>query len=165
MAMQKIVLIDDDKDTCELLKNALERTGCYQAFMANTAAQGEAICLAEKPDLIFLDFVMPDENGDRVITFLKSHEETQSIPIVLMSGLGEMVYLQKKDQWKWLPNTTAVQKRGEIPDSMKWKRLPEEIAQEMGVSVYLTKPFSRSTFLELVDYILRPVQKPDETNS
>src|SRR5262245_47235165 len=64
--MQKIVLIDDDKDTCELLKNALEKTGCYQGFTANTAVKGEGLCMAEIPDLIFLDFVMPDENGDRV---------------------------------------------------------------------------------------------------
>lgn len=156
MDKQRIVLIDDDTETCGLMKNALERTECYDVFVAHNAKDGEAVCLAQKPDLIFLDFVMPDESGDHVINFLKTHEETKDIPIILMSGMGEMVYFQKKDQWKWLPNNKAALHRGKIPDSIMWKKLPEEVAQEMGVAVYLTKPFSRSAFLELADHVLQP---------
>ncbi len=149
--MKKIVVIDDEKDLCGLIKEILEKTGQYQVALAYDGKAGEALCLQEKPDLIFLDFIMPVEKGDKVVAFLKAHPETKNIPIVLMSGLGEMVYFQKKHQWKWLPNTKVVDGRGEVPEALMWKRIPEEIAKEMGVAVYLAKPFNSAVLLEVTE--------------
>ncbi|MDP2652884.1 MAG: hypothetical protein Q8Q08_02510 [Candidatus Omnitrophota bacterium] len=67
-----------------------------------------------------------------------------------MSGLGEMVYLRDKAQWRWLPNTTAIHERGTIPDVLKWKRAPEEIANEFGVHAYIPKPFSRDVLVDAI---------------
>ena len=160
--MKKIVLVDDDKDVCGLMKKALVNTGNYEVFTAHDGPSGQTLCLQEKPDLIFLDFVMPQERGDDVIKFLKAHDETKNIPIVLMSGLGEMVYLEKKEQWKWLPNTDAVKTRGDIPEPLAWKRLSDEVAAEMGVAVYLTKPFSRVTLLDVADSLLNIPPKEEK---
>jgi CheY-like chemotaxis protein len=159
--MKKIVLIDDDKEVCDLLKNSLERTGRYQAFAAYNVKDGQAICLKEVPQLVFLDYIISNEKGDEVIHFLKTHVETKDIPIVLMSGLGEMVYSPKKDKWQWLPNTPTVRARGELPESLKWKSLSSDVAREMGVDVYLTKPFSRSTLVELADSFLEVPLRSD----
>ena len=160
--MKKIVVIDDEKDLCSLMKDILENTGAYQVSLAHDGKTGEALCLQEKPDLIFLDYVMPQEKGDQVVRFLKKYPETKSIPIVLMSGLGEMVYFQKKEQWKWLPNTPVVKERGDVPETLKWKRIPEEVAKEMGVAIYLAKPFSRAALLEVVGSIFKVDEKKEE---
>ena len=152
--MKKIVLIDDDKNVCELMRKTLANTQNYEVLTANDGTTGKNLCLQEKPDLIILDFVMPHENGDVVIKFLKEHEETKNIMVVLMSGLGEMVYVEKKEQWKWLPNTDVVKDRGELPAPLTWKKLSDEVAAEMGVTVYLVKPFSRATLLDVADSLL-----------
>jgi CheY-like chemotaxis protein len=151
--MMKVAVIDDEKDLCGLIKDILERTGKYQVVIAHDGKSGEALCLKEIPDLIFLDFIMPVEKGDKVIEFLKTHNETKNIPIILMSGLGEMVYFQNKHQWRWLPNTATVEKRGNVPESMLWKKVPEEVAKEMGVAIYLAKPFNSAILLEVVQSI------------
>ena len=153
--MKKIVLIDDDKEICNLLKTTLDRTGLYETFAAYNAKDGCALCLKEKPDLVFLDYILLNEKGDEVINFLRSNAPTKDVFIVLMTGLGEMVYSPRNDKWQWLPNSPAVRNRGEIPESLKWKKLPEEVAREMGVDVYLTKPFNRTTLIELAESLLK----------
>ncbi len=153
--MKKIVLIDDDKEICNLLKSTLDRTGLYQTFVAYNVKDACTLCLKEKPDLVFLDYILLNEKGDEVINFLRSHAETKDVPIVLMTGLGEMVYSPRNDKWQWLPNTPAARNRGEIPESLQWKKLPEEVAREMGVDVYLTKPFNRATLVELAESFLK----------
>ncbi len=160
--MKKIVLIDDDKNVCELMRKTLANTQKYEVLTANDGTTGKQLCLKVKPDLIILDFVMPGENGNEVIKFLKEHEETKDIMVVLMSGLGEMVYLEKKEQWKWEPNTDVVNHRGEIPEPMAWKKLSDEVAAEMGVTVYLVKPFSRNVLLDVADSLLNPSPKEED---
>ncbi len=163
--MKKIVLIDDEKEICNLLKATLERAGPYEVFVAYNVKDGQAVCLQHKPELIFLDYCLYDEKADEVINFLKIHAETKDIPIVIMSGMGEMTYSSKKDKWQWLPNSPAALHRPEIPDSLKWKRYSEEAAAEMGVSVYLTKPFSRETLVDLAGRILDISEEKKEKES
>ena len=78
-----------------------------------------------------------------------------------MSGLGEMVYLQKKDQWKWLPNSSVVTNRGEIPKALKWEKVPENIAKELGVTAFLPKPFSKEALVGVAADILRQFEKTE----
>lgn len=161
--LKKIVLIDDDKEVCGLLKNVLERTGRYKAFAATSGKEGLKFCLEQNPNLVFLDYVLVNEKGDEVIRALKENPATKNIPIVLMSGLGEMVYSTKKENWSWQPNSSVVQKRGELPDALMWKKYSIEVADEMGVNAYLPKPFSKQSLIDFADSILNvPVKEKEE---
>lgn len=163
---KKIIIIDDEKDLCFLVKSNLEETGLYQVLVAYDGNSGKELCLQELPDLIILDFVMPKERGDKVVEFLKTHPETCAIPIILISGLGEMVYLQKTGRWQWLPNNYAVQTRGELPMALKWKKLPNDIAKQLGITAFLPKPFSGKDLEEVVAEVIQGGQKtPDESES
>ncbi|HOW35173.1 MAG TPA: response regulator [Candidatus Omnitrophota bacterium] len=163
---KKVVIIDDEKDLCFLVKANLEETGLYSVLAAYDGSSGKELCLRELPDLIILDFVMPKERGDKVIEFLKNHPETRAIPIILISGLGEMIYFQKTGRWQWLPNNYAVQTRGELPLALKWKKLPADIAKELGITAFLPKPFSGKDLEEVVGEVIRVNQKnPEESES
>ncbi len=165
MDVLKIIVIDDEKDVGQLMKKALEQTGLYTVLTAHDGIVGEQLCRVEKPDLIFLDYVLPGMKGDEIIQSLKSDPATKHIPIVLMSGLGEMSYIEEKDQWKWAPNTKIVQSRGELPEVLKRPNASEEAAEQLGVTVYLRKPFSKKALLEVASEILeRKGEEPPQDN-
>ena len=82
-----ILAVDDNEDTLSLLIAALELYGC----VVITAADGsKALALAEsyQPDLILLDLILPDLNGETVITHLKHNSKTSQIPIIATTGLA-----------------------------------------------------------------------------
>lgn len=84
--MAKILIVDDEKDVIEFLKNLLRREG----FDAMGAANGKECLLlarAQRPDLILLDINMPGMDGGEVTDVLSADEETKNIPIVFLSGL------------------------------------------------------------------------------
>ena len=160
MEKKKIVVVDDEKNLCSLIKEILEATEKYEVFVAHDGADGEKLCIQTKPALIFLDYVMPGERGDEVIRHLKGIEDMKETPIILMSGLGEMIFFEKKEQWKWILQRLD-DKQGEgVLSDFKWEEVPSEMSERMGFSIYLPKPFLPGTLLEVVNFVLaKKVQK------
>lgn len=165
MEKRKIVVVDDEKDLALLIKSILEGTGNFEVALAHDGVEGIALIKQTLPALIFLDFVMPKATGDKVIASLKADPTTAKIPIVLMSGLGEMIYSKAKDQWKWLPNNPATKNRGNLPDVLADKTQARHAAEALGVKDYLQKPFKKETLIDIVNDLLKPAkveEKPEE---
>jgi len=87
MDKRKILLIDDEEDFCFFVKLNLEKTEQYQVFTATDGIEGIRLAKQVKPDLIFLDIVMPKMNGRRVAEILLEDESTKKIPIVFVSAV------------------------------------------------------------------------------
>ena len=88
MEGKKVLLVDDDKDFRDAVQLVLEH---YQ-FEVVVAADGEtALSQAQtlKPDLVILDVMMPKKDGYAVCYDLKKHDETASIPIIMLTSLGK----------------------------------------------------------------------------
>ena len=85
--IKKLLVIDDDKSICALLKLKLENTGRYQVDYALDAGSGMAIAMADKPDLIILDIMMPDLQGGDLAHILSENPATQDIPVIFWSSL------------------------------------------------------------------------------
>lgn len=80
-----ILVVDDDRDTLSLMREALHRHG----FSVQTTEQGKrAIQIAREthPALILLDLKLRDVDGYQVLRNLKSDPHTRDIPVVVMSG-------------------------------------------------------------------------------
>jgi DNA-binding response OmpR family regulator len=86
--MKNILVIDDEPSLAEICELILMREG-YSVTTANCGIDGINEAKKQIPDLIFLDWVMPDINGDEVFKRLRADSTTQSIPVVLMSALPE----------------------------------------------------------------------------
>ncbi len=83
--MPKILLIDDDKDFNALVSGYFSKLG-YGVSLAENGRDGLAQAAAARPDIIFLDIMMPELNGIEVLRELQSGDGTGDIPVLIVSG-------------------------------------------------------------------------------
>lgn len=83
--MKTILIIEDDADTREIYRAALEDRG-YRVIIASQGAEGVHLARRSSPDLILLDIRMPILDGWGAARYLKSDPETRNIPICAISA-------------------------------------------------------------------------------
>jgi len=148
MSEKKIVVVDDEEDLTFLMKEMLKVLPGVEIFIANDGGAGVALCKETKPDLVFLDYVMPKVKGDEVLRQLNADLDLKGTPVVIMSGLGESVYFNKTDdQSIELTASWSLGSEGEIP-------IPD-VAKEHGVVGVLPKPFTKEKLLDVVERVLK----------
>jgi DNA-binding response OmpR family regulator len=86
--VKKILMIDDERDICLLVKQNLEISGDYKVIVATNGRDGIAAAAREKPDIILLDIIMPGMSGFEVLEKLKTRTDTTSIPVVMLTAVG-----------------------------------------------------------------------------
>jgi DNA-binding response OmpR family regulator len=84
---RKVLVIDDSLMLLSFVKEILSEAN-YEVSTASTAGEGLAAATNDPPDLILLDYVLPDMKGDEVCQRLTENPATASVPIVYMSGFG-----------------------------------------------------------------------------
>ena len=84
---RKILVIDDSLMLLSFVNEILTEAN-YRVTAAPTAEEGLRASAGETPDLILLDYVLPDMKGDEVSRRLLSNPATEKIPVLYMSGLG-----------------------------------------------------------------------------
>jgi len=88
MHLGKILIIEDDVFICDLYKRQLELAG-LPTDGVGTGKKGLVALRQNEYDLILLDIMLPDINGLQVLKEIKKGERTQSIPVVLLTNLGQ----------------------------------------------------------------------------
>jgi excisionase family DNA binding protein len=84
---QKILVVDDDPEIVELFVDVLERDG---RFEVRTAATGYDAGIATQdfmPDLIILDYMLPDVNGNVVCQTIRKNPNFEHMKIIIVSGV------------------------------------------------------------------------------
>ncbi|GAA0198356.1 hypothetical protein GCM10009123_02020 [Kangiella japonica] len=81
----KMLIIDDSKTVCVLLKKMLIQNQ-YEVGIALDAEAGLKLAKQHLPDLIFLDIVLPGINGFQALRELRKDPKTQNIPVIMISG-------------------------------------------------------------------------------
>jgi diguanylate cyclase (GGDEF)-like protein len=84
MSQQKILYIEDDSDSREMMADVLHLHG-YTFLSASRGLEGIRIATQEIPDLILLDINLPDMDGYEVTTLLKSVKSLEDTPIIAIS--------------------------------------------------------------------------------
>jgi CheY-like chemotaxis protein len=85
-AMKKILLVDDEKEFLYIVENSLKEAG----FDVVTATNGRDALRSAKeqiPDLVILDIVLPDIDGETIYKKLKEDPETSRVPVIFISGV------------------------------------------------------------------------------
>lgn len=85
MATEKILVVDDDINICELLRLYLEKEG-YAVAIANTGMQAVKAFNEQTPDLMLLDIMLPELDGWQVCREVRKHSDK---PIIMLSAKGE----------------------------------------------------------------------------
>ena len=83
--MKKILIIAAEEPILKMYSATL--TDKYQVVTAKDGESGIETARKEKPDLIYLDIIMPHLNGLDVLKKLKENKETQNIPVILLTNL------------------------------------------------------------------------------
>jgi DNA-binding response OmpR family regulator len=99
MADQKRVLVtDDDPVILRLLQVNLELEG-YEVLLAHHGEEAYDIALAEHPDLVILDIMMPRMDGYQTCEKLKATAETRDIPIVFLSAKAQQSDIERGKEY------------------------------------------------------------------
>lgn len=85
--MAKILLVEDDIFLIKMYQKKLELAG-FEVIVAPNGEMGVAKMKEIKPDLVFMDIMMPKVNGLEAIELAKKDEEIKNIPIVVLSNLS-----------------------------------------------------------------------------
>lgn len=93
----RVLIVDDSPTIVALLRKFLQQSG-YLTLEAGDAEKGVELARAERPNLIFLDIVLPGMNGFAALRLLRRDPITREIPIVMISGnelATEQFYAQR----------------------------------------------------------------------
>ncbi|MEW6482816.1 MAG: hybrid sensor histidine kinase/response regulator [bacterium] len=85
---EKILIVDDEKELCESIKNILAEKG-YSCIFAYDGGSCLSMVEKEKPNIILLDIMMPGIDGFEIAQRLKHNEKTMDIPIIILTVLGD----------------------------------------------------------------------------
>jgi two-component system phosphate regulon response regulator PhoB len=81
----EILIVEDEPITQRMIAANLERTG-YRVRCAGSIAEAEAAIGASLPDLVLLDWVLPDATGVGLVRRLRADLRTREIPIIMLTS-------------------------------------------------------------------------------
>ena len=87
--MRKVLLVDDYEGVLSLVHATLRNDERYQILLARDGEEALDIARLEKPDLVFMDVMMPKMDGYSVCRELKDDPDTSQIKVVLLTALDK----------------------------------------------------------------------------
>jgi CheY-like chemotaxis protein len=91
--MTKILLVEDHPELREVLQRQIEWLG-FTTIIAKNGKEGVDTAVAEKPDLILMNSLMPEMDGWEATKILRSNPQTKDIPILAATALFRPAHLK-----------------------------------------------------------------------
>ena len=85
MAAEKILIVDDEKNICDLLRMYLEKDG-FRTIIANNGRAALQLFREREPDLVLLDIMLPELDGWQVCREIRKVSDK---PIIMLTAKGE----------------------------------------------------------------------------
>jgi CheY-like chemotaxis protein len=86
---KKILLVDDSSTTLLVEEMVLREHTQYGLLLARDGEEAVEKAIAEQPNLILMDVIMPKMNGFEACREMRKHEALQKIPIIMVTSRGE----------------------------------------------------------------------------
>ena len=86
---RKVLIVDDDVELVELLKDVFDRDGRFETRTANNGFDAGMQVKEFKPDVMVLDVMLPDINGKEVCQRVRSDKNLDAVKIICISGMVE----------------------------------------------------------------------------
>ena len=84
---KRVLVVDDEPAIVEMLVELLERDGRFEVRTATTGFDAGMVASDFKPDLIILDYMLPDVNGNIVCKTVRSNPKLDHVKIIIVSGV------------------------------------------------------------------------------
>jgi len=82
---KKLLIVEDEKILSDMYKNKFIQSG-FEVLIAFESKEGLKLTLKEKPDLILLDILLPEEDGIFFLEKLRANSKISSTPVVVFSN-------------------------------------------------------------------------------
>lgn len=92
---RRILIIDDEAHIVEVVQACLETLGDWSVITATSSREGLLKVQLEQPDVIILDVMMPEMNGFAFLQTLRVDQQTQSIPVILLTAQANALNLKQ----------------------------------------------------------------------
>lgn len=86
--MANILIIEDMQPIREAIAIGLEKEG-HTVLQATDGKKGLALALAEHPDLLLIDIIMPEMNGDELVRTIREDSWGKTVPIMMLTNVGD----------------------------------------------------------------------------
>ena len=86
--MQKILIVEDERDIADLVGFNLERAG-YEVLKAHDGITGTELAIRERPDLVILDLMLPGKDGYGVFKELRRDSRSRDIPVIMLTARAQ----------------------------------------------------------------------------
>lgn len=90
---KKILIVDDEDEVGEFVSAVLEENG-YVPVIARNGEEAMDMVRQNKPELIIMDILMPQQSGIKMYRELKSADSLKDIPVVVYSGIARRTFLR-----------------------------------------------------------------------
>jgi excisionase family DNA binding protein len=84
---KRLLIVDDDAEIVELMTDVLQRDGRFDVKTASTGYDAGIMTQKFRPDLILLDYMLPDVNGNIVCKTIRENPEFANTRIIIISGV------------------------------------------------------------------------------
>lgn len=95
---KRILVIDNERYIQEVTQICLRTTAGWQVLMASSGRAGIATAVAEQPDAILLDVMMPDMDGPTTFRELQNNPATYQIPVILLTAKVQAADLRRYNE-------------------------------------------------------------------
>lgn len=86
---RKVLIVDDDSDLVDLIRDAFDQDGRFDIKTANNGFDAGMLVKEFRPDLVILDVMLPDINGREVCVRVRSDKTLDEVKIICISGMIE----------------------------------------------------------------------------
>jgi len=90
----KILMIEEDRFLRKIYRDKFSRLG-FEFLEATNGEEGLNKVIYEKPNAVILDLMLPKKNGFDVLIEIKRNKNTQTIPVIILSNLGQESDIKK----------------------------------------------------------------------
>ena len=120
--MARVLVVDDNPDTCELLARVLRKAG-HEAECDASAAAALARLRRSPPDLVVLDVMMPEMNGLEVLRQVRADPTLAGVTVIMFSALSDE---------KTRAEARRLGANGYVVKGVGWTELNAEIRRHVG---------------------------------
>jgi CheY-like chemotaxis protein len=113
---KKVLVADDESSVLYSVRRILGNE--HSIIEASNGEQAVRLAQTHKPDVIFMDTMMPEKDGLTALSEIRANEATKAIPVIMLTGAGY--------------------------------ELNKKLAESLGASGYITKPFTAQDILDTI---------------
>jgi CheY-like chemotaxis protein len=92
--MATVLVVDDEFGIAELFEAILQDEG-HRVLTASNGRHGLEVLAKERPDVVFLDYMMPVMDGANMLRRMTADQKLQHIPVVMMSSIAEAAVAER----------------------------------------------------------------------